>query len=261
MCEIKKIVYAFIVIVFCSGALSVYAMAVLNNSPVLVKENRSYVGSVNLKPMTFLLGGELKLKNLKDKKEKELLEQLQNKRNFLGENNLETLVAMNNLARLYRSEEKYQDALILDEKTLNLREDLLGQNHMDTLMSMNNLAEDYRRLGKYQKALWLDKKTLDLREKILAEDKEPSKGHNIKYTLTTVKNLTKDCEALSLYETIAELKVKNDLLETKLKTEYFNDTTDKDIQDDVDIFGGELGHYIEYEEKLEEIDDFTPHFA
>jgi len=178
MYKIKKFVYAFIVIVLCSGNSSVYAMVSSNNSVDLRKETRPYIDSMDAKPMGFLIFASRRLQ-LEATREKELLEQLENKRSFLGEKNPETWVAMNNLARFYRVEEKYQDAMILDEKTLNLREDVLGENHMDTLKSMNNLAEDYRLLGKYQKAFFLDKKALDLQEKILKGDKEASQAHNV----------------------------------------------------------------------------------
>jgi hypothetical protein len=109
MYKAKKIVYAFIVIVFCSGNLSVYAMVSSNNPVVLIKENKTYVDNVNVKPIRFLLYADRRLM-LEATREKELLEQLKNNKNFWGEKNPETLVSMNNLAKFYRFEKKYQEA-------------------------------------------------------------------------------------------------------------------------------------------------------
>ena len=65
-------------------------------------------------------------------------------------------------------------------------------------------------------------------------------------------NLIKDCKALSLYETIAELKVKYDLLEEKLKIEHFDNSTDKETPDEVDLVEEELKSLKEGEDRAAE---------
>jgi len=59
---------------------------------------------------------------------------------------------MNNLAGLYESQGKYDEAEPLYVECLRMRREVLGDNHPDTLSSMNNLAVLYKSQGKYDEA-------------------------------------------------------------------------------------------------------------
>ena len=62
----------------------------------------------------------------------------------LGQDHLDTLMSMNNLARSYHETGQIKQSLALHEKTLKLRREKLGVDHPNTLISMDGLAESYR---------------------------------------------------------------------------------------------------------------------
>jgi len=55
------------------------------------------------------------------------------RREVLGDNHPDTLISMNNLAALYQSQGKYDEAEPLYVECLKLRREVLGDNHPDTL--------------------------------------------------------------------------------------------------------------------------------
>ena len=57
-----------------------------------------------------------------------------------GKEHPDTLVSMNNLALLYRSQGRYGEAEPLCKEALQLSEKVFGKEHPETLTSMNNLA-------------------------------------------------------------------------------------------------------------------------
>lgn len=70
----------------------------------------------------------------------------------IGSTHPNTLMALNNLALLYRNQGKYDraESFLLD--CLEKRTTTLGENEMDTLQSLNNLALLYAIQGKLDKA-------------------------------------------------------------------------------------------------------------
>jgi tetratricopeptide (TPR) repeat protein len=96
---------------------------------------------------------------------------------------------MSNLAFTYFELGRYQDALVLQEKTLEFRRRVLPENHPDTGVmgfcllvltwyltrsvlghSMCLLGNTYFALGRHQDALVLQEKTLELHRRILPEN-------------------------------------------------------------------------------------------
>ena len=71
------------------------------------------------------------------------------------EDNL-TLSYANSLAIGYRSAGRPDEAIELDEKTLEIMGRVLGPEHPDTLSSRGNLAADYRAKGRLDEAIELD---------------------------------------------------------------------------------------------------------
>ena len=59
---------------------------------------------------------------------------------------------MNNLAGLYKSQGKYDEAEPLYVDCLDKTRTALGDRHPSTLTSMNNLAGLYKRQGRYVEA-------------------------------------------------------------------------------------------------------------
>ncbi len=134
----------------------------------------------------------------------------------LGEKNLDTLVSMNNLALLYKSQGKYNKAKPLLVETLRLSKEVLGEKHSDTLISMNNLALLHRFQGEYNKSEPLLIKTLQLRREVLGE-KHPD-------TLTSMNNLALLYKSQGEYNKAEPLYVKTLQLRREVSGEKHPDT-------------------------------------
>ena len=100
--------------------------------------------------------------------------------------------SLNNLAELYRSMGRYEEALPLYQRSLSIREEQLGANHPDTATSLNNLAELYYYMGRYEEALPLFQRSLSIREEQL--------GANHPDTATSLNNLAALCYSMGRYE-------------------------------------------------------------
>jgi len=77
---------------------------------------------------------------------------------------------LNNLAYLYDSQGRYDQAEPLYLQALELRKRLLGEDHPDVAQSLNNLAGLYYSQGRYDQAEALDLQALELRKRLLGED-------------------------------------------------------------------------------------------
>jgi tetratricopeptide (TPR) repeat protein len=95
--------------------------------------------------------------------------------------------AMNNLSLCYSELGRYQDALMMQEKTLEFQRRVLPENHPEigavqsrSIFSyltqyavanvMNNLAATYFDLGRYKDALVMQERTLECRRRALPEN-------------------------------------------------------------------------------------------
>ena len=96
--------------------------------------------------------------------------------------------ALYNLAHAYTALGRHQDALVMQEKTLEFRWRVLPENHPQIgamqmvqihrrhLMlsfageTMSNLASAYKALGRHQDALKMQEKTLEFRRRVLPEN-------------------------------------------------------------------------------------------
>ncbi len=125
---------------------------------------------------------------------------------YSQENDLNRLNAQ--IVKSYQ-EGRYQEGIVLAEKSYKLSIHHWGKNHRNTLAAMNNLAELYRVQGEYSKAETLSVETLQLKKQIL--------GENHPDTLATMSNLAllyqfqgkySQAESLSL----RTLKLKNQVL-------------------------------------------------
>ena len=77
------------------------------------------------------------------------------------------MTSLNNLASLYQAMGQYEEALLLIQRALAIREKELGPTHPDTATSLNNLAVLYKAMGQYEEALPLYERALAIREKEL----------------------------------------------------------------------------------------------
>ncbi|MCH8805465.1 MAG: tetratricopeptide repeat protein, partial [Planctomycetes bacterium] len=79
-------------------------------------------------------------------------------------------LSLNNLAMLYDTQGKYDQAEPLFKRSLAINEKALGPEHPDVAASLNNLAELYRVQGKYDQAEPLYKRSLAIKEKALGPE-------------------------------------------------------------------------------------------
>ena len=65
---------------------------------------------------------------------------------------------------------KYQEAIPLAEKAVEIAKRVYGPEHPDTATSLNNLAVLYRDMGEYAKAEPLYQEALRIRQKVLGSE-------------------------------------------------------------------------------------------
>jgi tetratricopeptide (TPR) repeat protein len=78
--------------------------------------------------------------------------------------------SLHQLARLYNSQGKYNEAEPLYRRSLSIREKQLGEDHPNVAESLNNLAELYHSQGKYNGAEPLFLRSLSILESQLGEN-------------------------------------------------------------------------------------------
>ncbi|KAJ7729352.1 hypothetical protein B0H16DRAFT_1697238 [Mycena metata] len=118
---------------------------------------------------------------------------------FSGEDNLNTLEAMGNLASTYSQLGEFRKAEELQSLVLKTHTKLLGEGHPITLVAMGNLASIYSNLGEVQKAQEFEVLVLEKHTKLLGED-HPS-------TLLIMGNLAQTYSDLGEFTKAEELGV------------------------------------------------------
>lgn len=88
----------------------------------------------------------------------------------LGEEHVDTLSSMDNLAELRRLQGELEEAERGFRETLALSQKVLGEDHPETLVTMHNLAVLYHDQGKVDEAESLIQETLKRRKRVLGED-------------------------------------------------------------------------------------------
>jgi hypothetical protein len=95
---------------------------------------------------------------------------LDKKQQLLGDDHLDTLLAMHNLAVTYRHLTELTKAEELQVVVLKKRKQLLGDDHPATLVAMGNLAVTYGHLKEFTKAEELEVVVLEKRKQLLGDD-------------------------------------------------------------------------------------------
>jgi tetratricopeptide (TPR) repeat protein len=90
-------------------------------------------------------------------------------------------ITYNNIAGVYRKQEKYKEALDYYKKALKIRKENLGDGHYRVALSHVNIGLIYLNQDKHQKALDELDKALKIQEKIF------TKNHS--FTRKTQKNI------------------------------------------------------------------------
>ena len=87
----------------------------------------------------------------------------------LGENHPDVAQSLNNLASLYESQGKYEEAEPLYRRSLAIKEKQLGEDHPDVATSLNNLALFYNTQGNYTEAQTLSQRALTILKQKLGD--------------------------------------------------------------------------------------------
>ncbi|CAE7228198.1 unnamed protein product, partial [Rhizoctonia solani] len=130
----------------------------------------------------------------KAKLEEKLVEVFQRE---LGENDVQTWLAVHELALSYSQLGRWDNAVDLQTQVVDARRKILGEDSLATLASMNNLALTYSRLGRYNEAQRLGAQVVDVRKRVLGEE-HPD-------TLTSMNNLASTYSHLGRYDEAQQL--------------------------------------------------------
>ncbi|MBT6561325.1 MAG: tetratricopeptide repeat protein, partial [Candidatus Scalindua sp.] len=87
-----------------------------------------------------------------------------------GNKHPDDATTLNNLALLYSTQGKYEEAEPLYKRSLEIKEKSFGPDHPDVATTLNNLADLYRQQGKYEEAEPLYLRDLEITEKSLGPD-------------------------------------------------------------------------------------------
>ncbi|PPJ61468.1 tetratricopeptide repeat protein, partial [Cuspidothrix issatschenkoi] len=88
----------------------------------------------------------------------------------LGNDHPDVATSLNNLAGLYDSQGRYNDAEPLYLQSLDIRKRQVGNDHPDVATSLNNLALLYKSQGRFNDAELLYLQSLDIRKRQLGND-------------------------------------------------------------------------------------------
>ncbi|KAJ6459228.1 hypothetical protein C8R45DRAFT_942253 [Mycena sanguinolenta] len=129
--------------------------------------------------------------------------EVENQRKLYGEDGLDTLRAIDNLADTYCKLGQFKEAEKLQVEVLEKWRRLLGEDDLHTVTAMNNLANTYDELDEFEEAEKLKVIVLEKRKKLLGDDhpKTLDAMHNL---ALTYHNLEQFEEAAKLYIAVVE---------------------------------------------------------
>ncbi|KAJ7820288.1 hypothetical protein B0H13DRAFT_2451872 [Mycena leptocephala] len=124
---------------------------------------------------------------------------LEKRKQVLGDDHPDTLLAMGNLASTYCDLGNFHKAQELEVVVLEKRKQVHGDDHPDTLQAMGNLASTYRDLGKFHKAQELQVVVWERCKQVLGDD-HPD-------TLLAMGNMASTYRDLGKFHKAEEMKV------------------------------------------------------
>jgi tetratricopeptide (TPR) repeat protein len=107
-----------------------------------------------------------------------------NRRNYAGDEHQEMAINTNNLASLLRDTGRYDEAVVLFHRVLELNRKILGENHPVTAIALINLAITLQRKKDFVNAESAYRQAMDLKRKTFPETH---------WEIATVKNMLGSC--------------------------------------------------------------------
>ena len=106
---------------------------------------------------------------------------------------------MMNVMMDYYSKGKYQAAIPVCQRALEIRKEQLGDRHLSTALSLNNLAELYRSMGRYESAEPLCLESLEIHKEKMG-DRHPSTATSLFNLAALYHNTNQNQKALPLIQ-------------------------------------------------------------
>ena len=100
---------------------------------------------------------------------------------------------------------RYERAIVVAGKALEVANDNVGPDHPAVATSLNNLAEFYRTLGDYAKAETLFKRSLAIKEKAFGPD-HPSVATSLENMAALYRATKRDDEAMKLEKRAEDIR-------------------------------------------------------
>ncbi|KAF8133603.1 hypothetical protein K438DRAFT_1739049 [Mycena galopus ATCC 62051] len=130
------------------------------------------------------------------------LNTLGKRREILGDDHPDTMIAMNNLAYTYHSLGQFEEAEQLELVALEKQRKILSDEHPDTLTTMNYLASTYHSLGRFE-----DAEQLELLQLVALEKQRKILSDEHPQTLTVMNNLANTYHSLGRFEDAEKLEL------------------------------------------------------
>jgi CHAT domain-containing protein len=186
-------------------AFDLYKSEKINEAYLLVQEinlefEKDTIGLSNYKENIYLINALINNNLMQYSKAVEYyLKLIRIQKKVLGEDNLDYLKSLNNLATNYSDLGQFEKAIEINLEVAKKRKSILGDNHPAYLTSLNNLATIYLKLGRLNEALEIN---LELKEKI-----SNSLGADHPYYFTISSNLAFNYFELGQLEKALEINL------------------------------------------------------
>ncbi|KAF2689001.1 kinesin light chain 3 [Lentithecium fluviatile CBS 122367] len=128
---------------------------------------------------------------------------IETKKRVLGEEHLDTLTSMANLASTYRNQGQWNEAEELEVQAMETFKRVLGEEHPDTLSSMANLASTFWNQGRWKEAKELFVHVMETRKRVLGEE-HPNTLISVGNLALTYRNQGRWKEAEELFVQVME---------------------------------------------------------
>ncbi len=124
---------------------------------------------------------------------------------MLGPDHPELALTLNNLAELYRTQTRFDEALPLYNRALEIDRRSLGEGHISVALGLNNLALLHYDRGAYVEALAILQRALVIEEQALGPE-HPDLINTIENEAVVLRVLRRHEEAAQLEERAGRLR-------------------------------------------------------